>query len=238
MIQSIGIMQPYLFPYLGYFSLIKHTDEWVVFDTVQFINKGWVNRNRILKQGGDHIGFLTVPVKKVSRDMLIKDVLIDNEQNWKRKIYGQLTYYKKKAPFYEQTIKIIDEIFGFETDKINELNVFALKTICDYLDIRFNYSFFSNNNFGIDKVNAPDEWALEISKYLNFKTYINLPGGVNFFNRDKYKKENIDLKFLSIKLEPYTTFNSQFIPGLSIIDVLMFNSPERINKMLDNYEFI
>jgi len=238
MAESIGIMQPYLFPYLGYFSLIKHTDEWIVFDTVQFINKGWINRNRILKQGGDNVGFLTVPVKKASRDMLIKDVLIDKEQRWKSKIFGQLTYYKKKAPFYEPTMKIVNVILEFETNNINELNVFALEKICDYLGIRFKFSFFSKNNYGIDTVAAPDEWALKITKHLNFKTYINLPGGINFFDLEKYKRENIDLKFLAIKLEPYKTFNDRFIPGLSIIDVMMFNSPQRINEMLDNYEFI
>lgn len=236
--ESIGIMQPYLFPYLGYFSLIKHTDQWIVFDTVQFINKGWVNRNRILKQGANNVGFLTIPVKRISSDMLIKDVLIDNEQNWKSKIFGQLTYYKKKAPYYGPTIEVVKEVLDFETKYINELNVYALEKICNYLGINFKYSLFSKDNYKIDKVDAPDDWALKIAKHLNFKTYINLPGGINFFDVDKYKRENIDIKFLSINLLPYKTFNHTFVPGLSIIDVMMFNPPQRINDMLDDYEFI
>lgn len=229
-------MQPYLFPYLGYFALIKHTDKWVVFDTVQYINKGWINRNRILSQSKDGIAYLTVPVIKESRDMLIKDTCIDNSKQWKEKIIGQLAFYKKKAPFFFKVKEIVEDILNFETNYISELNTYALARVCEYLNIDFKYSVFSHDTLGIDAVDAPDEWALKISQKLGAKQYINPPGGKSFFDKKKYDAVGIDLNFLQIYLEEYDTFVPEFISGLSIIDVMMFNSSEEINKMLDNYE--
>ena len=230
---KLGIMQPYFLPYLGYFSLIKHTDKWVVFDTVQYRNRSWINRNRILSESKDRTSYITVPVVKQSRDMPIKDTLIDNSQKWREKIYGQISFYKKKAPFFDKTKAILEEILNCDTNRISLLNTMALKIICEYLNIEFNYSLFSENTMEINSVNEPDEWALEISKQMGAKTYINPPGGKSFFDKKKYDKMGIELKFLTQTLNP---FNSEFISGLSIIDVMMFNSPEDINKMLDDYE--
>lgn len=235
--KSIGIMQPYFLPYLGYFALIKHTDSWVVFDTVQYIDKGWMNRNRILSQSKEGIVYITVPVKKKSRDMLIKDTCIDDTQKWRQKIKGQITFYKKKAPYYYKVNNLINEILSFDTNKLSELNVYALEKICNYLDIDFKYTVFSHDTMGIDEVSSPDEWALEITKSMGANTYINPPGGKSFFDNEKYKKEKIDLKFLTLNLKEYNTFSDTFIPGLSIIDVMMFNHPEEITELLNDYTY-
>lgn len=233
---KLGIMQPYFFPYLGYFSLIKLTDKWVVFDTVQYKKRAWINRNKILSEAKSGISYITVPVIKQTRDMLIKDTLIDNSQKWKEKIYGQIAYYKKKAPFFDQTKVILEKILNHDTNEISQLNIMGLKLICEYLNIEFNYFLFSENSMGISQVNEPDEWALEISNHLGARTYINPPGGKSFFDKKKYDEMGIELKFLRQSLKPYRMFNGEFIPGLSIIDIMMFNSPEDINKMLDDYE--
>ena len=229
-------MQPYFLPYLGYFSLIKNTDEWVVFDNVQYINRGWINRNRILSESKDGVAYITIPVIKQSREMLIMDTMIDDSQNWREKIFGQVNFYKKKAPYYLNSMQLIKKILDFDTDKISELNTNALKVICDYLELDFKYSVFSKNPMGIVSVSEPDEWALKISIANGANTYINPPGGKSFFNKNKYEKAGIELKFLNQKLNPYETLNQSFIPGLSILDVMMFNSPKSINKMLDDYE--
>jgi len=231
----IGIMQPYFFPYIGYFMLIKSSDYWIVFDNTQYINKGWINRNRILSQTKGEVAYISVPIVKKGRGMLINDAEIDQAQRWKEKILGQIDYYKKKAPFYLKTKRLVEEILSYQTNYISELNVFALENICNYLSIDFNYSVFSKMNTGIYSVNTPDEWALEITKYLGGNSYVNPPGGKSFFNKEKYLDEGIDLKFLIPKLIPYKTFSKEFIPGLSIIDVLMFNSVEKTQVLLDEY---
>ncbi|MGV9002163.1 MAG: WbqC family protein [Candidatus Saccharimonadaceae bacterium] len=234
--RKIAIMQPYFFPYIGYFSLIKHTDEFMIFDPVQFIRHGWIERNRVLKQGGDWI-YVKVPLKKFEQQTLIKDVEIDNSQDWKAKISAQLQPYKKIAPFYKDTKELIDDIFKDDYTDIVTLNKVILEKICTYLGIKANISVYSQLNLEIDTPNAPDEWALNISKSLgDISEYWNQPGGESFFDKSKYNTANIGLKFIHVKLEEYDQKGSKFEPGLSIIDVLMFNSPARINEMLDNYE--
>ncbi|MHA1285662.1 MAG: WbqC family protein, partial [Promethearchaeota archaeon] len=236
-LMKVGCMQPYFFPYLGYFSLIKYTDIWVVFDTAQFIRHGWVERNRILGPKGNW-NYIRVPLKKHHRETKIKDMKIRSEENWKEKIFAQLVHYKKKAPYYKNVINFLEDAFKVETESISYLNTHLLEKTCDYLEISFNYIIFSESNIVIPKINAPDEWALEITKSLKGDVYVNLPGGVKFFDRKKYKENKIDLHFLKIKLKPYDQKQNEFIPGLSIIDVMMFNSPDLIRQILNEYELI
>ena len=235
---KLAIMQPYFLPYLGYFSLIKHTDEFILFDTVQFIRHGWIERNRILKPSNGW-QYIMVPLKKHSRETLIKDIEINNDQQWKEKILAQLQHYKKQAPYFSNVIDILNEIFSKEYATIVDLNLASLKTVCNYLGINTPIQVFSLMNIDIEPANAPDEWALNICKALgNVDEYWNPPGGQSFFDRKKYENAGINLKFHSAILTDYDQKRNVFEPGLSILDVMMFNSIEEINKMLDNYELI
>lgn len=235
---KLAIMQPYFLPYLGYFSLIKHTDEFILFDTVQFIRHGWIERNRILKPSNGW-QYIMVPLKKHSRETLIKDIEINNDQQWKEKILAQLQHYKKQAPYFSNVIDILNEIFSKEYATIVDLNLASLKTVCNYLGIITPIQVFSLMNIDIEPANAPDEWALNICKALgNVDEYWNPPGGQSFFDKKKYENAGINLKFHSAILTDYDQKRNVFEPGLSILDVMMFNSVEEINKMLDNYELI
>lgn len=235
---KLAIMQPYFLPYLGYFSLIKHTDEFILFDTVQFIRHGWIERNRILKPS-DGWQYIMVPLKKYSRETIIKDIEINNDQQWKEKILAQLQHYKKQAPYFSNVIDILNEIFSKEYATIVDLNLASLKTVCNYLGINTPIQVFSLMNIDIEPANAPDEWALNICKALgNVDEYWNPPGGQSFFDRKKYENAGINLKFHSAILTDYDQKRNVFEPGLSILDVMMFNSIEEINKMLDNYELL
>ena len=234
---KIAIMQPYFFPYIGYFSLIKHTDKFIIFDSVQFIRHGWIERNRVLKQVNDW-QYISVPLVKHPLETKIKDIKINNKEQWKNKVYSQLQHYKKKAPFYNQTMDVLREALEIETDSIVELNANALKSVCKYIGINFDYDIFSQMNLEISKVNAPDEWALNICKALgNIDEYWNPPGGQEFFDRNKYEKAGIKLYFQKVNIVPYSQRRGpeNIITGLSIIDVMMFNSIDNIAKMLDDF---
>lgn len=234
----VGIMQPYFLPYLGYFSLIKHTEKFILFDSVQFIKHGWIERNRILKpqDGWQYIG---VPLIKHSRDTIIKDIRIKNTSDWRKTIFSQLEHYKRRSPFYQDTVDTLKDAFNINTESIVKLNEHVLKIICSYIGIEFNIDVFSEMNLKIDEVNAPDEWALNICKALgNVKEYWNPEGGIEFFNRQKYEKSEIGINFLKMNLPKYPQRRFKFEPGLSIIDVMMFNEPSKINEMLDDYELL
>lgn len=235
---KLAIMQPYFLPYIGYFSLIKNTDNFILLDSVQSIYHGWIERNRILKQ---NIGWLyiKVPLIKHSQKTLIKDLRIDNSQNWKQKILSQLEHYKKKAPFYFKVIKLINKLFEYEYNDIVSVNKKAIILILEYLGINKRVSIFSEMNLKIDIPKSPDEWALNICQSIgNISEYWNLAGGVSFFDKDKYEKLGISLKFHKVILKQYEQKRTIFEPGLSIIDVMMFNSKGEINRMLDNYDLI
>lgn len=229
-------MQPYFFPYLGYYGLIANTDRFIFLDEVQFIRHGWIERNRIISIKNEPM-FIKVPLKKHPRSTSIRNISIRNEESWRSTIFAQLTHYKRKAPFYGETLSVLDQCFALNTDSIAELNAHVLEVTCNYLNIPFSYSIFSKMDLEIEAPRSPDEWALNISKVLRASMYINPPGGVSFFDRSKFERVGIEIKFLEPRLEPYQQFGgSEFLAGLSIIDVMMFNSPDKINRMLKKFE--
>lgn len=228
----LGIMQPYFLPYLGYYSLIKHTDKWIVFDTVQFMRHGWIERNRILKpvEGWQYI---SIPLEKHGRHDSIKDIKIRTSEDWRTKIFRQIDHYKK-APYYTQTIEMLRHAFSADAADITMLNVAVLQATCNYLDIAFDYKVFSQMDIETEPVSKPGDWALHISKALNAAAYINPPGGVEIFDKEKFDEAGIRLSFLSVNLKEYSQRRTQFEPGLSILDVMMFNSPSDISLMLND----
>jgi len=234
---KLAIMQPYFMPYIGYFSLIKHVDEFILFDSPQFIRHGWIERNRILKQNGEPL-YIKVPLEKHQRDVKINNLVIKNTENWKEKIIAQLAPYKKKAPNYWKVISLIKEIFEFENESIVEINYNSLNKICEYIGISTPINIWSEMNIKINTVNAPDEWALNICRALHADTYYNPIGGITFFDKSKYEKNDIDLKFMETKAIEYKQFNNEFEPFLSIIDVMMFCEIDTVNSMIDNSKFI
>lgn len=233
-----AIMQPYFFPYLGYISLIKHTDCFILLDTVQFIRHGWIERNRILKQPDGWV-YIKVPLVRDHQGTLIKHKLIDNNQDWKNKIISQLQPYKKIAPYYADVMWLIFQLFEQDFKDVVELNKASLEQVCQYLGINKKIGVFSRMSLQIDPISAPDEWALNICKALGeVDEYWNPPGGQFFFDKEKYDKAGIALRFHKIVLEEYNQKRPSFEPGLSMIDVMMFNSVDETNRMLDHYEFI
>jgi hypothetical protein len=232
---KIGIMQPYFLPYLGYFSLIKHTERFILLDSVQFIKQGWIERNRILKPRSGWM-YISIPLIKHSRDTKIKDIRIKNSLDWRNLIFRRLEHYKKQAPFYRDTIEVLKTAFNIETENIVQFNSHVLKTVCGYIGVGLNLDIFSEMRLSIDDIKASDEWGLNICKALgNVSEYWNPEGGLKFFDRSKYYKAGIEIKFLSINIQKYSQSRQEFEPSLSIVDVMMFNKPEKINEMLDDY---
>ncbi|MBR1553114.1 MAG: WbqC family protein [Schwartzia sp.] len=233
---KLGIMQPYFLPYIGYFALIQYTDVFIFFDTPQYISHGWVNRNRILKQGGG-INYMIVPIAKAHRETSIKDIRIKASERWRERIIGQLSIYKK-APYYRQGITLMNKILYSEDNSLARLNINGIKFVCDFLGIHQNFQVFSEMSLLINEVHAPDEWALNIAQALNFDTYVNPPGGKTFFDGTKYRRHGIKLEFLQAKLPPYVQRTGHFEAGLSILDAIMFCTREEIMNMLSDYEIL
>ena len=201
-------MQPYFFPYLGYLALIRHTDFFVLLDSVQYIRKGWINRNRVLKPG-EGWQYVTAPIQGTDRDTLIRDVLVLEGDAWKARILRQLEHYKKRSPYYAEVRALLENCFSNPELSISRLNVFYLEQICHYLELPFRHAIFSDMDLVLGRVEAPDEWALRIAQAMGATAYSNPPGGRAFFHPEKYTRGGVKLQFLHIALEPY----SQRRPG-------------------------
>jgi hypothetical protein len=231
-------MQPYFFPYLGYFSLIKNTDRFILFDTVQFIKQGWIERNRILRPS-EGWQYISVPLVKHPRETKIKDVCISNGFDWREKVIRQLGHYQRKAPFFKQTMKIVESSIYYGTNTITQLDLHILQTVCEYLKIEGNLSILSELGLVFAQAQAPDEWPLSICNALGgVDEYWNPEGGLAFYDRRKYGNGNVDLHFVQMNLQPYSQGRPDFEPALSIIDAMMFNSPEQILLLLDDFSLL
>lgn len=232
-------MQPYFLPYIGYFSLVKHTDKFILLDDVQYIRHGWIERNRILKQAGGWM-YIKVPIIKNSgRETLIKNIQINNQRNWKGKILAQLQHYKRNASHYAAVIRILKSVFEIEYNSIVTLNKAALEAVCAYLGIKTQICVFSEMGLDIEKVNAPDEWALNICRAMdNVNEYWNSEGGISFFDTQKYTENEIDIQFIRMKEVQYSQKSLGFETNLSIIDLLMFNDVKNANQLIDEFYFL
>jgi hypothetical protein len=234
----LAINQPYFFPYIGYFSLIKNSDQFILLDVVQFVRQGWMRRNRILKQDNGW-QYISVPVNDCSRETLIKDISICNNNNWKQVLLNQLQYYRKLAPYYTPVTDLLNNIFKGDFTDIVHLNKKTLEGICEYLEIDFQIKVLSEMDLQLEKAGAPDEWALNICKAIgDVNEYWNLPGGSGFYDTAKYYNAGLDIKFLKNIAKPYDQKREKFEPDLSIIDVMMFNDKSKIRDMIDEFEFI
>ena len=228
---KLGIMQPYFFPYIGYFQLINAVDKYVIYDDVQFIKGGWINRNYILLNGDKHL--INLYLSGASSNKTIKEIQVQLNQS---KLIKTIESSYKKAPMFNQVFPLFVKIMEFENLKLGSFLGNSIAEICKYLDIQTELIFSSeiqkeNTLKGQDKV-------LHICELLNAEVYINAIGGKTLYKKSEFEKNNIKLNFLESSIKPYSQFNHEFIPGLSIIDVMMFNSVEEINLMLDNYSLI
>lgn len=234
----LGIMQPYFFPYLGYFSLIANTERWIVFDPVQYIRKGWVNRNRVLKPGGGW-KYVSIAVGKHSRETLIKDMQVAPDTDHMDALIRNLDYYRNaRAPHYQRVIDLLRDCYEPKPEGLTDFLTASLERTCLYLGIPFRYEVYSKAQIEHETASAPGEWALNICKAVGATSYVNPPGGQAIFDPSRFESAGVQLMYLQQNLRPYPQRTTTFEPGLSIIDAMMFNEPEAIKDMLADHELV
>lgn len=231
---KIAIMQPYLFPYIGYFQLLSAVDKLVFYDDVNFIKKGWINRNRILLNGNPFM--LSIPLKNASQNTLIKDLELAIDEKWKNKIVKTLEHAYHKAPFFEETIDLVKDVINTRSKFIKDWHLRSVDLIRNYFEISTQV-IESTLRYHNTNLKGPDR-ILDICLKENANHYINPIGGKQFYNKHLFSHKKISLNFLKSKEISYQQFDNEFVPLLSIIDVMMFNSLPEIRNMLKQYELI
>ena len=214
---KVAIMQPYFFPYIGYFQLINAVDNFVFYDDVNFINRGWINRNRILVN--EQPAYFTIPLLKASQNKSICETeIIQNKDYLKILRTIEMTY--KKAPYFHAVFTLVNEVFNKEYKTLAEITIKSVKSCCEYLDIKTQF-YVASEDFATTKGLERAERLQTICKQLHANQYINALGGQELYSKEDFTKEKIQLQFIQSKAITYKQFGNYFVPWLSIIDVLM-----------------
>lgn len=230
---KIGIMQPYFLPYIGYFQLLNTVDKYVIYDNIQYTKKGWINRNRILQNGKDLL--ISIPLEKESDYLDVKERFI-SEGFDRKKLLNQIRESYRKAPYVETVMPVMEGIINYDDRNLFDFIFNSVEEICRYLNI--NTEIIVSSTLNIDHSLKGQDKVIAISKELGATDYYNAIGGQELYNSDDFKKEDINLHFLSSNPIEYKQFNNDFVPWLSILDVMMFNSVDEIKEMLNNYKLV
>lgn len=230
---KLAIMQPYIFPYLGYFQLIHAVDKFVFYDDVNFIKGGWINRNKILLNRKESM--FTVPLASPSPNKKIKEVYIHDGiySQWYKKFEKSLIQSYSKTPFFRDIFPLVQQTFDCNSISIAELSKRSIKSVVEYLDL--DVSFIESSDVYGNSILRAQERVLDICARENASIYINASGGVDLYDSDSFIENGRVLKFIYPELGEYQQFDSEFHPGLSMLDVLMFNGREKTINLISKY---
>ena len=223
---KLAIMQPYFLPYIGYFRLMAAADKFVVYDDVNFIKGGWINRNRILLNDQEHL--ISVPLQGASSNRRINQITLSPKTTWRKKLIRTLEQAYKRAPEFGPVSQLLDKIINYAENNLAAYLLHSLELLKSYLALE------------VDLVPTSSKYenaalkgqlrVLDICRRENASVYLNLSGGKNLYDSKVFASHGIKLRFLEPPEIEYQQFGNPFRPSLSIIDVLMFNSVEKIKS--------
>jgi hypothetical protein len=227
----VGIMQPYLFPYIGYWQLIKVVDAFVIYDDVNFIKQSYINRNNILVNGQKQL--FTLELIGASSFKLINEVKVGRNTS---KLLKTIQQNYIKAPYYGIVCPVIEDVLTQKEENLAKFIGYSLQKISEYLGI--NTKFIYSSDIEKDNSLKAQDKVIEICKILKATKYINAIGGQELYSKDIFRQSEIELNFLKTEFKEYKQMKNEFIPYLSIIDVMMYNNKNEIKGMLKRYELL
>ncbi|MEW9581164.1 WbqC family protein [Paraburkholderia sp. DGU8] len=226
--RRLAIMQPYFFPYLGYFQLMAEVDAFVVFDDVNFINRGWINRNRININGAPYL--ITVPLKQASQNKLICEISVDDHLSWRDKLLKTIGQAYSRAPQFARVFPLVESIVRHPAGNLADYLRHSLLNLRDFLglgtEIISTSRRYENSNL------TAQSRIIDICLRERADIYINAIGGKELYEHTAFESAGVKLRFLQPALPPYGQSGAEFMPGLSMIDVLMHNDGQAVTNML------
>jgi len=228
----LAIMQPYFLPYVGYFHLLDAVDEFVFFDDVNFIKRGWVNRNNFLVQGRAHL--FSVSLIGASQNDLIKDVRINYTEKWKDNFIKILQFNYSKAKNYEAIFSFMNKYLSQDYEYISDLNIAIIEGICAYLEME--KTFKKSSSIAYDRAASAEGKILSICSVQKATQYINPIGGLELYDKAQFTEKNIVLNFVQSEALSYEQHKGkEFVPHLSFLDMLMFCDVSQVKEHLKKY---
>lgn len=229
----LAIMQPYFMPYIGYWQLLSAVDCFVLYDNIQYTKKGWINRNRFLLNGRDEL--FSVPLKKDSEYLDVVQRKVSEDFN-RQKLLNQLDASYKRAPFYKIVFPLVAKIINAEQCNLFEYIHHSISLTANYIGI--TTPVVVSSKIAIDHSLRGEDKVVALCKAMGADVYINAIGGQVLYSKAKFDVHGIALQFIKTRQISYPQFTEPFVPCLSIIDVLMFNSKKTIWSMLREYDLV
>jgi hypothetical protein len=227
----VGIMQPYFLPYLGYWQLLSLVDTFVIYDNIQYTKKGWINRNRFLQNG--QAAVFTVPLKSDAEglDVVQRSVADDFDR---AKLLNRLKGAYQKAPFFAEVFALAETVVGCRERNLFEYLRHSVERVAEHL--RIDTPIVVSSTLEIDHSLRGEEKVIALCKALGASGYVNPLGGLGLYSKEAFSAQGIELKFLKMREHSYPQLGAPFVSSLSILDVMMFNSRERIAQLLDELD--
>ncbi|OWY28112.1 WbqC family protein [Herbaspirillum robiniae] len=230
----LAIMQPYLFPYIGYWQLMRAADRFVVYDDVNYINRGWINRNRLLINGEP--AFITLPLLQASQNRKICDIEIAPAAQWQKKMLRMIEVTYKKAPYFAEVFPVLETILSSDERNLARFLAHQLELLARLMGMSTQF-VLTSRSYGNDGL-AAQERILDICRREQAEVYINAQGGRELYEPASFAREGIDLRFIAMRPQAYVQRSAGFTPYLSIIDALMEVGPANMGPHLDAYDFV
>lgn len=224
----LAVMQPYIFPYIGYYQLVYSADIFISYDDVSFIKQGYINRNNILANGNP-LRF-TLPVIGASSNALIQNLEYSNS----KKILRTIAQAYARAPYFGDVFPIIELVFNQENRSVAHINSLSIQVVFEYLNIDKKILIASQIDY--DRTKERADRLIELSKVHCCEQYVNSPGGRELYQKEYFQKKGVKLNFIESQIQPYAQNSDVFVPYLSMIDILMNCSKEEVIKMLNQYK--
>ncbi len=232
--KSLAIMQPYFFPYIGYFQLIASVDQFIVYDNIKYTKKGWINRNRMLQNGKDVM--FSLPLKSDSDYLNVCERELAADSN-REKLLKQFHGAYRRAPYFSPVFPLIEQILRYENTNLFRFLHHSIVKTCEHLNIDTEITISSD--IAIDHDLKNQDKVLALCEASGASTYVNAIGGTELYAKETFLEKGIELKFIRSKPFEYAQLDDAFVPWLSIIDVMMFNPLDTIQTCIStNYELI
>lgn len=232
---NVAIMQPYFLPYLGYWQLLVASDVFVLYDNIQFTKKGWFHRNNILMNGEKKL--FTLPLKQGSDYLhVVERVLAEDAKSAIDKVLAQIKQSYRKAPYFDTAYPVIEQCFRYQQSNLFYFTEHSILLLCQYLDIQ--RTIVRSSDIAIDHSLRSEDKVIALCQALGAKRYINAIGGLELYNKASFQQAGLELCFLKSHLPRYPQFGADFVPYLSVIDLMMFNSQLQLQQLLADYSLI
>ena len=245
----LGVMQAYFFPYIGYFQVIDAVDKFLIYEHVSFRKQSWINRNRLMNRSSGEAFFINVPIRKASSNKKISEIEIDYSFDWQRYLKNSIMMNYGKAPYFDEVFPVVEHCLSMECTWLHEFNALSTMEIAALLDIETEIVYDNAHHQVVEdelrgitedtEYKAKEERVISICKKEGAGTYINPSGGMELYDKEKFKRRGIELCFTKPgNVASYNQFNHGFIPSLSLIDHLMHCGVEETKQHLKNYSLL